>query len=370
MQGIPGSGKSTWAEAQPGAVIVSADRFRIDPVTGEYRNYQGAMEMAVREAEEKMILGVPWIIIDNTNIYQRQADPYLELAKRYNYQVEVERVVADPQVAYQRQLHGVPLDIIQKWARQMEDIEIYPGWKVRYIDYNPWAASHHLSTGGKQLGIPEGEIWIGRESQPYERFIMFHEITENELMRKGVPEEEAHTLTERLERSKFGGIEEWLEMGTKMGKGHLLSPTAIVVDIDGTIADVSRRLEFALARHPRKGHRFWDVFLDPSLYHLDVPIEAARKILDWYPGEIIYLSGRRAGTEDATRDWLLEHGFPLGQIHHRPKGEKTIDFKVRVIRELLRKGYNIESGWGDTEQDRIAYEEAGIPALIVPWGER
>jgi len=140
---------------------------------------------------------------------------------------------------------------------------------------------------------------------------------------------------------------------------------AISIDIDGTIANVSARLAYAQNKYPYGSGPFWGIFLSGRLLYMDQPIPGASDFLQRYShcGQIIYLSGRSASTLDATRTWLLDHNFPEGQILLRPSGN-TRQFKINQL-SRLKNEYQLEAHIGDTEDDQIPAEIAGVPFVHV-----
>ena len=111
------------------------------------------------------------------------------------------------------------------------------------------------------------------------------------------------------------------------------------VDIDGTVADIGARVRRAATVAQEGSVQYWDALLDGDWYHLDRPIREAREfLLGWTQegGSVVYLSGRRAGTEEATRSWLETHEFPTGRVIHRMKGRDSRTFKTTELRELKK----------------------------------
>lgn len=105
MQGVPGSGKSTLAEMVAtyweANLVPTTTRSTDDYRYGECGHYvhDPAANAALhrrtqQEVAEDMRNGVPVVIVDNTNIARWQAEPYIVLAKIYDYEVNVLR--ADP----------------------------------------------------------------------------------------------------------------------------------------------------------------------------------------------------------------------------------------------------------------------------------
>jgi len=139
---------------------------------------------------------------------------------------------------------------------------------------------------------------------------------------------------------------------------------AVVADIDGTLVDNSKRLAYVLSKAPMGSPDFWRMFLSGRLFHMDEPLPKARECLNEMAksSKIIYLSGRRAGTEEDTRKQLELGGLPAGEIFHRRSG-KTLDFKRDKLLEL-RKRYDIVCAIGDSDEDMEAYREAGVRRVV------
>lgn len=134
LVGISGGGKSSLArqladEAQAAgqrAVICSTDDFftvdgvyKFDP-TKLGRNHWLNREKAAKACAD----GVDLIVIDNTNLRQRDRKPYEEMAAAHGYECET-RVVGsfDPEfvkLCADRNQHGVPLASIEKMARKVQ----------------------------------------------------------------------------------------------------------------------------------------------------------------------------------------------------------------------------------------------------------
>ena len=105
LQGPQGSGKSTFTQGCPGAVVCSADAFFISP-EGVYKYeaakiadaHQGCLRRfvgAIRDLEHL-------IIVDNTNAQRWEMSTYVQLALAYNYEVEIHTFMIDPKVAFKR----------------------------------------------------------------------------------------------------------------------------------------------------------------------------------------------------------------------------------------------------------------------------
>ena len=128
----------------------------------------------------------------------------------------------------------------------------------------------------------------------------------------------------------------------------------ISVDMDGTIADITERRNIALQHGAEGTVPFYSALLDGKRYHLDEPIAASRDFLWAYVrelgGRIIYLSGRRQGSEQYSEAWLRRHNFPNGEILHRRMGHSSLDFKTRWLRQW-QKQHRVDAHFGDRLED-------------------
>ncbi len=153
MQGIPGSGKSTYVAAVAGVTTVcSADRFfierdgvyRFDPARlGEahgacLRRFAKALASA-EDAEENRhrtaFTDPPAVIVvDNTNTTVLEVAPYMALASAYGADVQIVRVQCDPEVAASRNVHGVPVHAVRRMADNIANFSAPPFWSFALVE--------------------------------------------------------------------------------------------------------------------------------------------------------------------------------------------------------------------------------------------
>ncbi|MBN2054130.1 hypothetical protein JW905_04370 [bacterium] len=155
-----------------------------------------------------------------------------------------------------------------------------------------------------------------------------------------------------------------LGLGICSALGEARKTPACIIDIDGTVADETRRRETAT---DAKGSLDWQQYFLPDRIAWDQPIPGAKQVLDEFVHRgisIIYLSSREDTLQQATENWLKEHGFPSGQVLLRPRYGKTLEFKVERV-SALRSRFDILFGIGDRESDKSAYEMAGVRALLL-----
>lgn len=123
LQGVPGSGKSTVAltlSQLTGAVICSADQYFYRLGLGEYkfeRNRLGEAHSYCHDKAEACLKEGLSVIIDNTNILQKHAQVYFDLAKKSNATIGVIRCHGQFE-----SVHGVPEETVNRMRDQMEDL--------------------------------------------------------------------------------------------------------------------------------------------------------------------------------------------------------------------------------------------------------
>lgn len=130
MQGVPGSGKSTYiAEHLKGAVVVSADHYfdrlgRFDPSL-----LSAAHGECLTNFNAAVLAKAALIVVDNTNTTPVEVAPYWALAQAYGYEVEIVRIVCDPNVAAARNTHGVPVVGVLAMHERLDKFEgLAPPW--------------------------------------------------------------------------------------------------------------------------------------------------------------------------------------------------------------------------------------------------
>lgn len=153
MQGAPGSGKSSVAEALQfhserytgdACIICSADYYFIDGKTGKY-NFDAsklpeAHEACRKDAFELLREGVGVVIIDNTNIYKKHAAPYISMARHYGYKVQIIRCVGE-----WKNVHGVPEEKVKQMRAQMEDLTPLLAWtSEEFASVSEWSKKIEL----------------------------------------------------------------------------------------------------------------------------------------------------------------------------------------------------------------------------------
>lgn len=159
LQGVSGSGKSTWAKVRAyeaikqgrTVAICSADMFFEDALgvyTFDASKLSEAHAACFRDYIGAVTSDVDLIIVDNTNTTTMEVSPYFLAAQSINlhnkevqpegesYRIQILRFdCPDLSVALARNKHGTPIKAIQGQAERIErfDKENYLGWPVEAL---------------------------------------------------------------------------------------------------------------------------------------------------------------------------------------------------------------------------------------------
>ena len=138
-----------------------------------------------------------------------------------------------------------------------------------------------------------------------------------------------------------------------------------LVDIDGTVADISHRV-FHIKKQPKD----WDSFFDAAVN--DRAIEHMRILLKSLTLPLIYVSGRPEKYKIPTLNWLDLANFPMGyDIYMRPDGDRRDDdiVKFELLQKLKADGWEPIMAFDDRTRVVKMWRANGIPCLQVAEGD-
>lgn len=152
-----------------------------------------------------------------------------------------------------------------------------------------------------------------------------------------------------------------------------MSKTLVLFDIDGTIADDSHRIHFALNKE-------WVQYFDPTLVALDSVIAEGHAYVELALQnglDVGYLTGRRDTLYDTTAQWLARNGFPAGVLlgmRRMEQKKRLAEFKLDAIGYLLADFSNDYDSVilyeDDPEVVRVINEVFPNTARLVPWANK
>lgn len=146
--GIPGSGKSTWVRKNTNPYmteVFSADNYFFDS-NGQYhfdpsklseahssclRNFTTRLLHLNSLTEDSCKIT---LVVDNTNTSAWEIAPYYSLAQAFSIPVKIVRIIANPETAYNRNIHGVQKDKVEKMAERIILNPLPPFWNVEEIE--------------------------------------------------------------------------------------------------------------------------------------------------------------------------------------------------------------------------------------------
>lgn len=135
-------------------------------------------------------------------------------------------------------------------------------------------------------------------------------------------------------------------------------PTAIIVDIDGTVADMAGK------RGP----------YDTSKYHLDEPhhdiISLVYTLEERHGYDIIFLSGRSEDFRAETEAWLDKNMLDRKALYMRPSGDTRNDAIVKdeLFEKYIAGKYNVDFVIDDRDRVVDMWRAKGLRCLQVADG--
>lgn len=134
-----------------------------------------------------------------------------------------------------------------------------------------------------------------------------------------------------------------------------MSKAAYIVDIDGTLANLSHRLHY-IESEPKQ----WDAFFEACAD--DLPIQDVIDVVKNLPNEVIYCTGRPERVREHTMRWIQDNGLPYGLLVMRRDGDHRPDTiaKKEIMAELQGYGYRIAGVFEDRPSVVRVWREMGL----------
>lgn len=140
---------------------------------------------------------------------------------------------------------------------------------------------------------------------------------------------------------------------------------AVVVDIDGVLADATSRQHY-IERPMADWRAFFDACGD------DPVIEEVKTLLDLLDPSltVILLTARPHRVHELTEAWLRRYGLRWDLLVMRSWGdyEWARDFKQSVVWELRSHGFDLRLAFEDDRRNVAMFRAEGIPCVYIHSG--
>jgi beta-phosphoglucomutase-like phosphatase (HAD superfamily) len=139
----------------------------------------------------------------------------------------------------------------------------------------------------------------------------------------------------------------------------------VVVDMDGTLADVRHRLHYING----PGKKDWKRFFEGQVKDKPFAAIAERVRALAADHEIVIVTGRPDKYRGGTEAWLRKFRIPFSRIYMRPVGDHRPDYIVKA--EILDQigPDRIALAFEDRPPVCEAYRQAGVRVVAVNHGE-
>jgi hypothetical protein len=143
-------------------------------------------------------------------------------------------------------------------------------------------------------------------------------------------------------------------------------PNAVVIDLDGTVADCHHREHHLAGDTPD-----WEAFFAGS--HLDLPLTEGVAMANEHAQDclVVWLTGRPERFRQMTVDWLAANGLPTANLNMRPDDDMrpAAVFKTERLAQL-GETYDISLIIDDDDLVVAALREAGWQVHHAQWMTR
>lgn len=142
---------------------------------------------------------------------------------------------------------------------------------------------------------------------------------------------------------------------------------AIIVDIDGTLADVEHRVH-----HVQKENKDWRAFnegmVSDSLNQWCFDLVKGMQAKDY---KIVFLTGRSEPWRGPTEEWIKKHGLDYDHLYMRPAKDRREDFEVKkdIYQNQIAKDYEVMFVLEDRASVVKMWRSIGLVCLQCDWGE-
>lgn len=142
---------------------------------------------------------------------------------------------------------------------------------------------------------------------------------------------------------------------------------AILVDLDGTLADVEHRVH-----HVQSDSKNWKAFNDGM--HSDSLNEWCADLIKAMRGEeykIIFITGRSEAYRQMTLEYPEKHKIDFEHLYMRPSKDRREDFEVKkeIYKTQIKDDYKVVFVVEDRASVVKMWRGIGLVCLQCDWGD-
>ena len=146
-------------------------------------------------------------------------------------------------------------------------------------------------------------------------------------------------------------------------------PTAVIFDMDGTLADVSS-IRHYLVKYEASGRTHHKDFNSFHAESVNVPphrhVVSAAQVANMLGHKVLIVTARKHMWRNQTAWWLAMHDVPSDALFMRGDFDNRKDYEVKKdILNIIRKAYTPIHAWDDNPSIIKLWTEEGIPCTIV-----
>lgn len=142
---------------------------------------------------------------------------------------------------------------------------------------------------------------------------------------------------------------------------------AILVDIDGTLADVEHRVH-----HVQSDTKNWKAFND-GMVHDELNLWCADliKAMKKEGYKTVFITGRGESYREHTIEWMKKHNIEMDELFMRPASDRREDFEVKreLYEERIKSLYKVLFVVEDRASVVKMWREIGLVCLQCDWGD-
>ena len=149
--------------------------------------------------------------------------------------------------------------------------------------------------------------------------------------------------------------------------------TAVIFDMDGTLADVSsirhhiKKFDETKRRVVKHFHRFHAESVSVPAHDYVVNAAQMAKMMGH---DVLVVTARKHMWRHHTAWWLAMHNVPSDMLIMRGNEDNRKDYEVKKdMLNTIRKAYNVIHAWDDNPSIIKLWTKEGIPTTVVPGWE-